>query len=638
VHPPWHAVSLDGLQVHAPFEQVASVGQAFPHVPQFFVSSFRSTQSPPHRLAPQVASARAAPPHVPALQVGALVGQSEFDMHSPHASRFAESARAIARPAWHAAVHSVLVAAVCQHDPLGPYAARMAACPAGSIALMQSTYWLHVELGLVAGVGVAGDAHDPPALFVLLDGALFEGDRRTATAPTALLVSQAQLDGANGVRSWSYRGIGEPCLVLQLHLDPDETSLRPGASPEPILFDDATWGAARRLSGAIADDEAHLIRAFIDFVRALERQSIVTPAFVGSALRPTPAAFQGLPTRPSAEADASLASVEKALRRRRTRHAGGAVGTALVVRVSRGAKTGGVAASGAIRRAAGAGRRASLVGRRVAHLAGRACDAQLRRRTVNWGRTVLEVEARVACAERVAAAGAVLSIARAVRALMVDAGAPVRAHHARTVALAAREVVRTGVARARRVHATSRARRRIAHAHAAPERTGLHAAEPIPTVLALLATLAAHVPIGALIAGPIDAAAHAVLRPARAGVQRDATSGGAGRAERTAEAGSAGASTEGQVRTGQALGAEAAAAATARSAPCVAERDARSARVRDARRGAAKARAGAVDASDAVLTARRIEDAGLAAARWIAAPAAARTEDWRRALPNAAVR
>jgi AraC-like DNA-binding protein len=133
---------------------------------------------------------------------------------------------------------------------------------------------------------------DKPALYVLLDGELFEGDRRTATGPTALLVSDAQLDGANGVRSWSYRGIGEPCLVLQLHLDPDETSLRPGASPEPILLDEATWCPARRLSGAIADDEAHLTRAFIDFVRALERQSIVTPAFVGSALRPTPAAFQ----------------------------------------------------------------------------------------------------------------------------------------------------------------------------------------------------------------------------------------------------------------------------------------------------------------------------------------------------------
>jgi len=133
---------------------------------------------------------------------------------------------------------------------------------------------------------------ESPCLFLLLDGELREHGARTVRGPSALVVSDALLDGANGTRSWNYQGVGEPCTVVQVHPGPKETSLRSPAAAEPILLDADTWSAARSFADAARADDERFRRAFTDLARALHRRSIAGSALVESALRPTPAPFQ----------------------------------------------------------------------------------------------------------------------------------------------------------------------------------------------------------------------------------------------------------------------------------------------------------------------------------------------------------
>jgi AraC-like DNA-binding protein len=134
---------------------------------------------------------------------------------------------------------------------------------------------------------------DRPSLYLLIEGEILEGASRVAVAPCALLVSDTHLDGANGQRPWCYRAPGEPFRLIELHLDPRETSLRPAARPAPLPLDRATWDAARRLYAA-RDEDGNIAHALTDLTHALHAQSLVTQELVESTRRQAPTPFQVL--------------------------------------------------------------------------------------------------------------------------------------------------------------------------------------------------------------------------------------------------------------------------------------------------------------------------------------------------------
>jgi AraC-like DNA-binding protein len=127
-----------------------------------------------------------------------------------------------------------------------------------------------------------------PCLYILLTGTWRSSTGLSFEGPCALVTSHMQLDGAAGVRAFTYRADGAPFSVVEIHIDAGETSLRPAEAPYSIELDPATWSAARRLSEASRESEESANTAVLGLLAALAERSIVTRRFAKNAARPVP--------------------------------------------------------------------------------------------------------------------------------------------------------------------------------------------------------------------------------------------------------------------------------------------------------------------------------------------------------------
>lgn len=128
-------------------------------------------------------------------------------------------------------------------------------------------FWMSVaeHRGLVVDTSVIPPTKLTPrggtCLYLLTEGRWRTRGGPTFTAPAAIVVSQAQLEGSRGARPFTYRLDGAPLCMIELHVD---TPLRAGEQPFAVELDAAAWSAARRLfepgdEGATRDAAAALL-------------------------------------------------------------------------------------------------------------------------------------------------------------------------------------------------------------------------------------------------------------------------------------------------------------------------------------------------------------------------------------------
>jgi AraC-like DNA-binding protein len=118
--------------------------------------------------------------------------------------------------------------------------------------------------GLVLDTRCVAAATDPPrpmtCVYLLLEG-VFEihGEPgRTLEAPCALVLTDEQLEGADGARSFQFRAAGEPFSAIELHFAAGDVMVAPSAEPEPFALDAEAWRAA--LAVAAFDDDETVFR------------------------------------------------------------------------------------------------------------------------------------------------------------------------------------------------------------------------------------------------------------------------------------------------------------------------------------------------------------------------------------------
>jgi AraC-like DNA-binding protein len=131
-----------------------------------------------------------------------------------------------------------------------------------------------------------------PCLYLLLDGTWRMSTGTSFAAKQALVVSGALLDGANGEREFTYRAEGEPFCMMELHVSPAATPLRPSHTPLPISLDEGTWEVATAVAGCSRDDDDRLLAGVLALLAALARLSLVSPGLAEDVSRPVPARFQ----------------------------------------------------------------------------------------------------------------------------------------------------------------------------------------------------------------------------------------------------------------------------------------------------------------------------------------------------------
>jgi AraC-like DNA-binding protein len=135
-------------------------------------------------------------------------------------------------------------------------------------------------------------ANTNPCVYLLLDGTWQTSMGASFAAPQALLVSEAHLDGAEGVRPFTYRAAGEPFCMMELHFNPSVTSLRAASEPVPLSLDAATWAAAAVVAERSRGDDVRLLPETASLLAALAKLGLVSPALAETALHPMPAQFR----------------------------------------------------------------------------------------------------------------------------------------------------------------------------------------------------------------------------------------------------------------------------------------------------------------------------------------------------------
>lgn len=123
--------------------------------------------------------------------------------------------------------------------------------------------------------------------FTIHDGASFEG-------PCAFLLTEAQLEGADGRRELTFRSEGRPLMAIELHLRAADLRVRPGAAPVPITLSEQTIDAARRAADLARHDDASLTAAMHALLARLVDDDLLERSAAEGASRPIPSAFARL--------------------------------------------------------------------------------------------------------------------------------------------------------------------------------------------------------------------------------------------------------------------------------------------------------------------------------------------------------
>lgn len=151
--------------------------------------------------------------------------------------------------------------------------------------------------GLVVDTRYVAPSVDPPrpaaCLYLVLDGALTtHGEHgRTFEAPAAIVVSDDQLDGSGGVRSFTFTAVGNPYTAIELHLETTDLAVKPDNPPPQIHLDADAWAAARAVVGHAGPDDDAFQSALAALLERLVRAGLLAPSAAARVLEPTPKAF-----------------------------------------------------------------------------------------------------------------------------------------------------------------------------------------------------------------------------------------------------------------------------------------------------------------------------------------------------------
>lgn len=181
-----------------------------------------------------------------------------------------------------------------------------------------------VRLSIVERDGLSLDtrfvppsSHAPdhgPCLYIVLRGTWrVEGGSFEVTGPAAFVVSEEHLEGAHGSRSLTYRTDGADFSAIEVHLEAEDTSLRPGAGPISVALDERVWRAAEQVASVHHGDERVLDTAVPALLDALGASRLVTPELATGAAWPAAPAFGRLWTavRPMVERLELLPTVQQ---------------------------------------------------------------------------------------------------------------------------------------------------------------------------------------------------------------------------------------------------------------------------------------------------------------------------------------
>jgi len=97
---------------------------------------------------------------------------------------------------------------------------------------------------------------------------LFEG-------PTAFVLTLSQLEGADDVRSSTFRSTGSPFTALEVRL-PEAELVGSWKINEPILLDASTWGAVEDLTRSAAEDDESYATGARTVIERLARDGVVS--------------------------------------------------------------------------------------------------------------------------------------------------------------------------------------------------------------------------------------------------------------------------------------------------------------------------------------------------------------------------
>jgi AraC-like DNA-binding protein len=146
----------------------------------------------------------------------------------------------------------------------------------------------YVQSGLVVDTRLIAPSSEPPretaCVCVILSGALRSHAGSRWDAPTALILSGQQLDGADGTRNFTYSLAGDAVSVVELNLWTKDLLVRPQAVPPTVDLDDAILEAVRELH-AYPDDV--LEEAIERLLRYLADRRVLSPPAVEAMLQPT---------------------------------------------------------------------------------------------------------------------------------------------------------------------------------------------------------------------------------------------------------------------------------------------------------------------------------------------------------------
>ncbi len=107
-------------------------------------------------------------------------------------------------------------------------------------------------------------------------------------APRAFVVSDSQLEGDRGRRSFFFSSAGEPYRALEVHVRDADSKIAAASGPVPLDLADDVMRAAGDVVAAAARDDAALESSFASVLAGLARGGVLDGAAVAYALRPSP--------------------------------------------------------------------------------------------------------------------------------------------------------------------------------------------------------------------------------------------------------------------------------------------------------------------------------------------------------------
>ncbi len=125
-----------------------------------------------------------------------------------------------------------------------------------------------------------GPARPGTCVYLLAEGSLCLHDAAETRfqGPVALILSEPQLEGADGTRPLTFRLEGDPLVVGEVHLAPDDVTIVPSATPIVAHVDASCWVAiAKAISSARSADEARCADALQGVLDTLAITGLVRP-------------------------------------------------------------------------------------------------------------------------------------------------------------------------------------------------------------------------------------------------------------------------------------------------------------------------------------------------------------------------